>query len=285
MILFLDIESDVSGTKIKEIGLVKGNHSYKGRDLSRINEFVSDAKWICGHNLLTHDLPILQEAGFGRVLDGLEVIDTLLLCPLLKPDLGRHKLAKDYLINDISKSDPVYDAELARQLLFDLAELWSGLPTNVQKGIKSILYQQKGFQGFFQWLDWERNTPTDRVFEPALIRNSFWDYSNMICVSVDLELLCQTFPIELAYVLALVKTEDPKIFTPSWMLGNFPNVQEVFHRLRSKDCGDPSCSYCAGKLNPVEGLKEFFGYPGFRTFEGDEDMPLQEKVVRSALRG
>lgn len=282
-IFFLDIEFDNRNQRIKEIGLVKGREHYKGRDLSQIQEFADEARWICGHNLVAHDLQELKKGGHGGSLIGLVPIDTLLLSPLLRPDLARHKLAKDYLVNDLSKFDPVYDAELSRDLLFDLGERWKGLPANIQQGFRTILSSQTGFKGFFEWLDWEDRVEGNVVGEPAALRTSFKGYAREICSSVDLETIRAAHPVELAYVLSLVKNDEPKIITPSWMLGNFPKIQLVFDKLRSTDCRKPNCVYCANRLNPVEGLNEFFGYPGFRTFEGDEGMALQEKVVRSAL--
>ncbi|MCB0844367.1 MAG: RecQ family ATP-dependent DNA helicase, partial [Bacteroidetes bacterium] len=283
-ILFLDIEFNHHKNQIKEIGLLCGDLTYKGRDLSKIKDFAEKAQMICGHNLLAHDLEVFKQAGYADQISHLSAIDTLLLSPLLRPDLKRHKLGKDYLINDLSKSDPLYDAELARDLLLDLGETWKRLPEPIQQGFKTILYQQKGFQGFFEWMNWEDGVPINSVDEPVPLRTSFWNYSKDICSSADLENLSQEYPIELAYVLALAKTEDPKIVTPSWMLGNFPNIQFIFNKLRADHCGDPDCLYCSNNLDPIEALNEFFGYPGFRAFEGDDAIPLQEKVVRSALK-
>jgi ATP-dependent DNA helicase RecQ len=284
MILFLDLEVDIATQKVKEIGLVQGERYYKGRDQSKIREFAQGAKWICGHNLLGHDLPMLKRMGLADRLNRLEPIDTLLLSPLLRPDLKRHKLAKDYLVNDLSKADPLYDAELARDLLYDLGDLWQGLPHNIREGFRSILGQQVGFRGFFEWLSWEKGAVPSTVQEPLALRSSFWGYSKLICANANLETIQQSHPVELAYVLALVKTEEPKITTPSWILGNFPSIQQVFDQLRAASCGDANCHYCTHNLQPVEALKAFFGYEGFRTFAGDQGMPLQEKVVRSALR-
>ncbi len=282
-VLFLDIEFDTRNQRIKEIGLVRGEKYYKGRDLSKIREFADGARWICGHNIVAHDMKELRKAGHVDSLGDLIPIDTLLLSPLLRPDLVRHKLAKDYLVNDLSKSDPVYDSELSRDLLFDLGELWLRLAPNIKEGFSTILWHQQGFRGFFEWMGREEGVVSHNASEQILLRKSFKGYTNEICTNVDLEAVNESHPVELAYVLSLVKTDDPKIITPSWMLGNYPNIQLVFDQLRSTNCGDPTCAYCSNRLDPVEGLSEFFGYPGFRTFEGDTGMPLQEKTVRAAL--
>jgi ATP-dependent DNA helicase RecQ len=283
-LFFLDIEFDPRKKRIKEIGLVREYDEYKGRDLSKLRAFARGAKWVCGHNLVAHDLERLQEGGGGSFLEKVSPIDTLLLSPLLQPDLAQHKLDKDYLINDLSKPDPVYDADLSRKLLFHLQALWAKLPQATQDGLRAILEQQKGFQGFFEWMDWEAGKVSPSVQEPVPLQNCFRAYTKEICNNVDLEALRASHPIELAYVLALIRTDNPRIVTPSWMLANFPDVQLVFDKLRSHHCGDPDCVYCASKLDPVAALTDFFGYPGFRAFEGDKGMPLQEQVVRSALK-
>ena len=285
MILFLDLEVSVGTQKLKEIGLIKGDQRYKGTDQSQIKTFAQGAKWVGGHNIVNHDLKILENTANWTEISSLpEPIDTLLLSPLLQPNLKQHKLGKDYLVNELSKPNPLFDADLSRELLFDLAELWKALPQNIQQGYHAILSQQRGFKGFFEWLDWETSQNASFIAEPFPLRTHFWNYDKLLCTHADLDLLQQTHPVELAYVLAIVKTDQPKILTPSWMLGAFPAIQEVFDQLRSRDCGDPHCSYCSQKLNPIEALNQFFGYQGFRAFTGDQGMPLQERVVRSALK-
>ena len=283
-ILYLDIEYDQRKKQIKEIGLLRDGRPYIGRNLSKIKEYSEGARWICGHNIIAHDLEILRKDWDEASLNHLTPIDTLLLSTLLRPDLERHKLEKDYLVNHLTKPDPLYDAELSKELLFDLSDLWKKTPKNIRTGYKLILRKEPGFQGFFEWIDSEYEFTDTRFAESDSLRHFFSNYTQEICSTVQLEELKKRYPVELAFVLSLVKTDNPKIITPSWILSNFPNIQEVFNKLRSNNCGDSNCTYCTRQLNPTKGLNEFFGYKNFRAFEGDEGMPLQEKVVRSALK-
>ena len=49
--------------------------------------------------------------------------------------------------------------------------------------------------------------------------------------------------------------------------------------LRNTSCED--CDYCRNRLDAHSGLKEFFGYDDFRTFDG---VPMQQQAVESAIR-
>jgi ATP-dependent DNA helicase RecQ len=59
---------------------------------------------------------------------------------------------------------------------------------------------------------------------------------------------------------------------------------QVINRLRISCDGRGHCAYCQ-HLQPKAGLQKWFGFPGFRRFEGDGEQPLQEQVVEAALAG
>ena len=63
------------------------------------------------------------------------------------------------------------------------------------------------------------------------------------------------------------------------MLHNYPNVENVVHRLRHTRCAE-GCDYCRKYLDAHYNLKYFFGYDQFRTYEGE---PLQENAVKAAV--
>ena len=63
------------------------------------------------------------------------------------------------------------------------------------------------------------------------------------------------------------------------MLHNYPNVENVVHRLRHTRCIE-GCDYCRTYLDAHYNLKYFFGYDQFRTYEGE---PLQENAVKAAV--
>lgn len=53
-------------------------------------------------------------------------------------------------------------------------------------------------------------------------------------------------------------------------------------RLRDTPCENNECAYCRGAFNGKEGLKYFFKYDSFRTYEGED---LQQKAVKAAIEG
>lgn len=86
-------------------------------------------------------------------------------------------------------------------------------------------------------------------------------------------------PVELAFALALISTTERNSITPPWVLHNYPNVENVVHRLRQTRCAE-GCDYCRKYLDAHYNLKYFFGYDQFRTYEGE---PLQENAVKAAV--
>ena len=88
------------------------------------------------------------------------------------------------------------------------------------------------------------------------------------------------YPVELAYSLAIIGTDDQQSLTPAWVLLNYPKVNNVMALLCNMPCG--TCEYCQHRLDAHVGLKEFFGYSEFRLFDGE---PMQQSAVEAAIRG
>src|SRR5688572_24128524 len=94
-ILFLDIESDPKTRKVSEIGVIFGNREYKGPDVMQLIPWIKDAEYVCGHNITSHDIPILEEK-LGSVFNDKKFIDTLFWSPILFADKPYHSINKDY---------------------------------------------------------------------------------------------------------------------------------------------------------------------------------------------
>lgn len=95
-IVFIDSEIGASNQKIADLGAVKENnaqfHSPSIRDFSA---FIADAAFLCGHNIVHHDLRYLRPL-LDQPLSA-KPIDTLYLSPLLFPERPYHALLKDSL--------------------------------------------------------------------------------------------------------------------------------------------------------------------------------------------
>lgn len=83
-IVFFDTEVGVDDKKIHDIGAVRADkgifHSASVQDFCA---FISGTEYLCGHNIIHHDIKYLGEAR-ANCISG-KVIDTLYLSPLLFP--------------------------------------------------------------------------------------------------------------------------------------------------------------------------------------------------------
>lgn len=122
--LLLDLETD--GSKLYHIGAIFSGQVFerKGRfdlqtALKELDSFASDAEYILGHNILGHDLPLLEALAPNLRILQKPVVDTLYLSPLAFPENPYHRLVKDYKLVRDSINDPVADARLAASVLCD----------------------------------------------------------------------------------------------------------------------------------------------------------------------
>ena len=61
-VVFIDIEVDPDSKKILDIGAIKGNgQEFHSKSISELSAFLSKSKYICGHNILKHDLLYLEK--------------------------------------------------------------------------------------------------------------------------------------------------------------------------------------------------------------------------------
>ena len=130
--LLLDLETD--GSKLFHIGAVFSGQTFerKGRfdlqtALHELDNFASGTDHILGHNILGHDLPVLESLAPNLRLLLKPVVDTLYLSPLAFPENPYHRLVKDYKLVRDSINDPVADARLAASVLCDQWDSFTAL--------------------------------------------------------------------------------------------------------------------------------------------------------------
>ena len=278
MIAFIDTEVDLQTKKVTDYGAVREDgavlHSHSKADF---DAFVSKCDTICGHNIINHDLKYTALRGNPTI------IDTLFLSPLLFPKRPYHKLVKDDKLQVDELNNPANDSMKARDLLNDEIAEWHQLSHDRQEIYYQLLHQTQEFEGFFKYVGYSKPSSFfGRILRPqqdctSLILNEFND---RICSHADFDTLLKQYPIELAYCLAVIGADDIFSITPAWVIRNYPQVVNVMNMLRNTSCGD--CSYCRQRLDAHNGLKEFFGYDEFRTFDG---IPMQQQAVESAIRG
>ena len=270
---FIDIEVGLHDKKAHDFGAVKESgeklHSPSKQDFI---QFVADAEFLCGHNIIYHDLKYLSD--FEEITSK-KSIDTLFLSPLLFPKRPYHKLLKDDKLQTEEVNNPLNDCLKARVLFYDEVNAFCALPQEQQSIYYGLLHQEKEFSAFFDYLQFH---PVVETLE-ALI---FKVFQGRICVHSPINELMIEHPMELAYALALISTGDNYSVTPPWLLHQFPDIENVLKLLCSTPCHDQHCEHCESKLNVHNGLRDVFGFDEFRTYEGE---PLQEKAVQAAVNG
>lgn len=267
---FVDVEVGVKDNKIHDIGARRWDGAvYHSADRHGVMEFLKDVDFVCGHNIIHHDAKYL----FGDEAHHWLLVDTLFVSPLLFPERPYHRLLKDDKLVSDQMNNPVNDCDKTSDLLMDEVAKWDSLSARMQAIYATLLHGHDEFRGFLAFV----NARLGRKEELAgLIRS---EYAGRICEHADIEGFINRYPCELAYALALIDTTDYRSITPAWVLHSFPDVEKVVRLLRHIKCSE-GCAYCDKSLDVHAGLKQFFGFDGFRTYEGE---PLQEKAARAAV--
>ena len=135
-IAFIDVEVDVNSKKILDMGGVAGNGiRFHSDSTAELLDFINKHDFICGHNIIHHDLPHIESAAKTDV-SNFEAIDTLFLSPLLFPVKPYHALLKDDKLQTDELNNPLNDAIKARDLFYNEVSAFDG----VEDGLKRIFY-------------------------------------------------------------------------------------------------------------------------------------------------
>jgi ATP-dependent DNA helicase RecQ len=277
LITFIDTEIEPMKGKILDIGAIKENGSqFHKASLGDFAQFLEGDDYVCGHNILNHDIKYVDKAIYDANVNSSNIIDTLYLSPLLFPTKPYHALLKDDKLQTDDTNNPLNDSIKARDLFYsEVAAFWQ-MDETLKQIFHLLLNRTKEFGAFFQFVNY-MNISSDAE---VLIRLKF---HNEICEDAGLTKIIAEHPIELAYCLALINSfiihRKVHSITPPWVLKNFPEVERIMSLLRSKPC-ITGCNYCNNALDIYKGLKKFFGFDSYRTY-GDE--PLQEKAVKAAV--
>ncbi|MGN0682562.1 MAG: RecQ family ATP-dependent DNA helicase, partial [Oscillospiraceae bacterium] len=265
-IVFIDSEISANG-EISDLGAVKPNGETLHTSLQgTFSKFVSGNEFVCGHNIFEHDLKYINHL----ILGDYKVIDTLCLSPLLFPTRPYHHLLKDYKLYSDDINNPASDAALCMELFFDEIAAFNKLDETMRRLFFLLLGEKREFSSFFDYADYWCGGDAE-----SIIRDCF---EGKICSNANLDELINNYPIELAYCLSLINTDDRYSIIPHWVHRNYPVVESVMRKLRSISCNN--CEYCNNAHSLLPNLKRYFGYNGFRSYDGE---PLQEKAAKAAV--
>ena len=279
-IVFVDTEVSKQDEKVRDIGAVRttvpvlstNGLQLHSSDLLEFEKFIKGATYICGHNIINFDLKyIISHVERAEVRS---VIDTLYLSPLLFPMKPYHKLLKDDKIQSDELNNPLNDSIKAMELLMDEVTAFELLSNNLKKIYCTLLSKVPEFRGFFRYTNYNDVTNYLSTFIEV-------EFKGKICANADVNAIASIYPVELAYCLATISTDDKESIIPYWVQKNYPKVQEVYTLLRGVPCKE-GCPYCKGTFDIYAQLKRKFGYDEYRKYNGE---PLQEKAVQAAVDG
>ena len=271
-IVFFDTEIGVKDNKIHDIGAVKDDAVFHSASVGEFCAFFGGAQYLCGHNIMHHDLEYVKQSPEFSVK--YKAIDTLYLSPLLFPKRPYHKLLKDDKLQNDQLNNPVNDSIKASVLFYDECNAFAALDDNLKDIFFCLLYGVREFASFFEYLEYSaKNTDL-----PALVKSFF---KGRVCSNSDINTIAVSSPVELAYALSLINTNDSQSITPPWLMKNFPKIENVIKALCNTPC-ESGCPYCRFRLDVHRSLKAFFGYDEFRTYNGE---PLQERAAKAAVDG
>lgn len=272
-IAFVDLEVHAKDGAVLDIGATNDRGSVlHTKSLRELTAFLRGHEFICGHNILAHDLKYMQAALKELPALRWNAIDTLLLSPLLFPKKPYHALGKEEKLYADELNNPLADALKARDLLYDELNAFHKLDAATQQIFFGLLGLTKEFGAFFRLIDFRTTVPS----LSTLIRDTF---RGEICAHAPLDRLAATHPIPLAYALAIISVKDRFSITPPWVLHQYSTTTAVLNSLRHTPCFT-TCAFCAQALDALSGLKRYFGFDGFRKFG---EQPLQEQATRAAL--
>jgi ATP-dependent DNA helicase RecQ len=276
-VAFVDTEVDPKSLKILDIGSIRGDGAtFHNTSVTEFISFLSGTKFLCGHNILRHDIKYIGKALAEAGTETANIIDTLFLSPLLFPSKPYHALMKDDKLQSDDTNNPLNDSIKARDLFYDEIAHFNQTDESLKQIFCLLLKDKPEFQAFFRFIGYS-SEDTD---PETLIRRKF---ANEICEQADLTGIIERQPVELAYCLSLINSfiyhPELRSVTPPWVLKNYPEVEQIMFRLRNRPCIS-GCSYCNKALDIHRGLKRLFGFDSYRTFGGE---PLQEKAVKAAL--
>ncbi len=277
-ILFLDIETDRNG-KPTDFGAVYNGQELHEKHTAQLEQWIAAANYICGHNIIAHDIPELKKLLGTDLFEGKTYIDTLLWSPLLFAQNPYHKLVKGYkIVNDGEVNNPLSDCKLTRNLLIDELNAFDKLAAADQQVFYQLLGDSSSFNVFFEFVNLKNDTHTNYpiVFKTLL--------ENQVCSFTDFSIYERQHPIDLAYGFALLRLGNEDSILPVWVRHVYPKAEQILEDLRFSACERSDCTYCTAHLDPIKALDRYFRYTNFRKFEPNRVISLQEETVRAGLQ-
>ncbi len=266
-ICFIDTEVSIANGKVYDYGAVNhtGNCIHTG-SYQDFSSFISEEEYVCGHNIIEHDLM------YTNIPADKKIIDTLFWSALLFPKRPSHALLKDEKLNTDELNNPLNDSFKSKELFWDEINAFKRLDEDLKIIYYLLLNDDNRFKYFFSFLNYSVWEDVEEIIRIRL--------KGKICDNISLNSIIKKFPIELAYSIAYICENEDRSIIPRWIMFRFPHVENILNLLKKSSCGE--CNYCKNYISPKKYLKKYFGYDQFREYEGE---PLQENAVNAAFNG
>ncbi|MDO8368858.1 MAG: hypothetical protein Q7T20_18825 [Saprospiraceae bacterium] len=172
-IAFLDTEIDPTTHKVLDIGcILEDGRRFHANSITAFTDFMKGAAFVCGHNILKHDLKYIHASVSAAGIPLSNALDTLYWSPLLFPQKPYHALVKDDKLQTEAINNPLNDSMQARDLFHAEVASFQQLPSYLKQLYWLLLREKPEFSAFFQYLGYKcrRKTFTlRRIFNPNSI--------------------------------------------------------------------------------------------------------------------
>jgi len=265
--------------------------------LAALDDLGHGASFVLGHNVVSHDLPILKQQAPQLALHQLPVVDTLLLSPLAFPQNPYHRLVKDYKLIRDSLNSPLSDCHSTLTLFNDQRQAFSSL--NITHQAELLCYQAllaptmaSDLGSVFATLTGQapKRLSELRGLIPGLLKETDPALTRTLKVCstrleqlLEIDLFDTSLHWPLAYALAWLRVSGGNSVLAPWVRHQFPEVGRLLAELRDTPCGLEDCGYCATTHDPRHELNRYFGFDDFRT--EPDGRTLQHDVVLAGMRG
>lgn len=266
--------------------------------LDALDHLGQGASFVLGHNVIDHDLPILQDQAPRLSLHQLPVIDTLRLSPLAFPQNPYHRLVKDYKLIRDSLNSPLSDCRSTLTLFNDQRQAFADL--NARHQAELLCYQtllaptlKSDLGAFFATITGQEACRLSELSNliPELLRETDPTLTRTLKVCgtrlnnlLKTDLSDETLHWPLAYTLAWLRVSGGNSVLAPWVRHQFPEVGRLITELRDTPCGQSDCGYCSTTHDPRHELRRYFApIQDFRT--EPDGCSLQHDVVLAGMQG
>ena len=225
-----------------------------------------------GHNLVTHDLPILQQAAPWLNLHHLPVIDTLRLSPIAFPQNPYHRLIKNHKLISSAQNSPLADCLACWTLFQDQCVALQTLKDQAPQEAAVCEHLFGPLPGLIQPVT-PQGTDGGRKLAPAVLHQAIrqmlhedaGDTALKVCRTrlqqlLDHDLADPALQLPIVYVLSWLRVAGGNSVLAPWVRQQFPDTARLIRELRDVPAPilsapiaatrwTPPCS-CSGTFTP-----------------------------------